>query len=842
MKIKKWIATGLSALMAGATLAGASLAATQLGSFPTFLGATTASGSALDSFVVVGADAKTSDVVGAVDLAARLAELSYTTQSIAGTTTTTGGVFDRDGISIGTASGGDALSVGATDYSNPFPSGANIKNFHWSGLQQGTYAWRSSSYDYHEQLWLGGIRMRHDYGTSGVNGTETMEVESGDIIYQYVFDKDLTGTGDSGSRNYTYPVNIQMMGKPFSIVGTDTDKAIILTGSIGTIDATKGVTYGDYTAYATLASNNAWVKVVVQDKSGTTVDTLVINKGDTKTSSASGLDVQVTDVRALQDGTVIGADIVLGPQGSTEKTYDTGADTTSTGSASDRFSGTTDWGIRVASSNFTNANRGKLVANSMIEVVYAPTSTQYIKAGGSIPLPNNYGSASFVGYDTSRFATVTVAPITGQSAYNSTGDLVGSNMNGLKISTVDENGNSLASILSTSNNAFDQAFILVAKNLGTGTNNNTYPVYFGFWDTANKRVKTADTNATIAAGAIGQSQSSAGTNPSSTKVVKQSGAVLGNPGSVNIITAGSGGTALVTSEYAWVMLNNTVDSNGLANYTAGNNVTYSYRLSYGGSGEKSDFRLNVTVSANYPWFIGNVTVGDPNNFNIMADFRNKTTWDATTNPELRMGTTAASSESQEVNVTTETTKNGVGKSSQDVVDDTGIIVLTPDGNGAGDVFKFKIPAKELAARVSVGKASGTTTTGGTTVNKVAPITSAVAKLDSEVGTAEKAKDLILVGGPCVNKLTAQALGKTYPACGASSGITPNTALIQVVDDAFAKGAQALIVAGWEADNTRLATSVLQQYDKYLKGVTASQVTVTGTVASPVVTPVTATTK
>ena len=82
MKIKKWIATGLSALMAGATIAGASLAATSLKDFPGFLGSTTSTTSALDAFVVVGMDAKTSDVVGAVDLAARLAELSYTVATV----------------------------------------------------------------------------------------------------------------------------------------------------------------------------------------------------------------------------------------------------------------------------------------------------------------------------------------------------------------------------------------------------------------------------------------------------------------------------------------------------------------------------------------------------------------------------------------------------------------------------------------------------------------------------------------------------------------------------------------------------------------------------------------
>lgn len=827
MQIKKWIATGLSALMAGATIAGAGLAATSLKDFPGFLASKTATTSALDAFVVVGADAKTSDVVGAVDLAARLAELSYSVVTTSGTTTVAGS-FDRDGISIGTASGGDALSVGGTDYSNAYPAGAVVKNFHWTGLKDSTFTWRSNSYDFSEQLALGGVAMRHDYGTTGINGSLTMVVESGDVIYQYVFDKELSGTGDDSNKNYTYPVNIDMLGKTFSIVGTNTDKAVILTGSVGTVDATKGVTYGDYTIYGTLGSNDKWVKVVVQDKAGATVDTLVINEGDTKTSSAAKLDVQVTDVRALADGTVVGADIVVGAQGSTEKTYDTSADTTSTGSSSDRFPGTTDWGIRVASSNFTNANRGKLAAASIIEVVYAPTSTQYIKAGGSFKLPNDYGEVKLVGFGTEKFTTVTIKPVTSQSAYNSTGDVVGSNMNGLEINAVDEKGNDITSILAANNNAYAKAYILFPKSFGPGTNNNTYPVYFGFYDTANKRIKTADTNATVASG-VGETATSTGTNPSSTRGVKMSGALVSGAVDVGLLAAGGGGTSLVTSEFAWVMLNRS----GNDPRNNGNNVTYSYRLSYGGSGEKSDWRLNFTVSTNHTWIIGNATAGDPNNFNVMFDFRNKTTWNTDTAPEFRLGGTTTTSESTEVNVTTETSKQNVGKSSQDVVDDNGLIIVSPDGNGASDTVKFKVGAKELTARVQVGKQTSTTT-GGETVNKVAAISSAVAKLDSEVGSAEKAKHLILVGGPCVNKLTAEALGKKYPACGASSGITTDTALIQAVDGAFATGKVALVIAGWEADNTRLATSVLQNYDKHLKDVIAGKVTVTGTVAAPVV--------
>ncbi|MBI4010157.1 MAG: S-layer protein [Candidatus Aenigmarchaeota archaeon] len=815
MKIKKWIATGLSALMAGSTIAAAGLAATSLKDFPGFLGATTATSSALDAFVVVGADAKTSDVVGAVDLAARLAELSYTVESVSGATPTGFNGIDKDGIRIGLAANGDDLSVGGTDYSNPLPAGATIKNFHWTGLKDSTYTWRSSTYDWSEQLWVGGAKIRHTTEQSGVNGTLTLEVESGDIRYQYVFDKTISGTGDGTTKNYTYPISIELLGKPFSIVGTDTDKIVMLVGATGTADATKGVTSGDYTVYATLGSNDKWAKVVLQDKAGTTVDTLVINEGDTKTSTVAKLDIKLLDSRALADGTVVGADLVVGPEGQTEKDYDTSADTTSTGTSSDRFSGETTWGIRAASggSNFTNANRGTVQSGSIIEVVYQPTSTQYLKAGESLKLPNNYGEVKLVGYGTEKLAKVTIEPVNSeQSVYNSTGDKIGEGK-GLKISSVDEKGTKLASILAANGNAYSEAYVLMGKQLGTGA--NPYPVYFGFWDTTNSRIKTADRNLSVGA--------STGANTYAYGITSFAGGLpLGTSGA---------NTSYVTSEFAAAMLN-TTDTDG--NGRNGDNVTYSYRLSYGGSGEKSDWRLNVTVSARYSSVIGNVTIGDPGNFNLELAFQNKTKWDTQTFPEIRLGGTAASAESTDVNSTQETSRiRGIGKQSKDVIDDNGLVVVTPDANSAGDKVQILVASRELTARMSVGKVGGEAPTVGTT-NKIAPITSAVAKLDTEVGSAEKAKNLVLVGGPCVNKLTAEALGKTYPACGASSGITQDTALIQAVDGAFATGKVALVVAGWESDNTRLATSVLQNYGAHLKAVTASKVTVTGTVSVPVV--------
>ncbi|MBU5688122.1 MAG: hypothetical protein KQA31_01790, partial [Candidatus Aenigmarchaeota archaeon] len=73
-----------------------------------------------------------------------------------------------------------------------------------------------------------------------------------------------------------------------------------------------------------------------------------------------------------------------------------------------------------------------------------------------------------------------------------------------------------------------------------------------------------------------------------------------------------------------------------------------------------------------------------------------------------------------------------------------------------------------------------------------------------------------VGGPAVNRLTAQAMGLSYPTYG-SSGLLPygeGEAYVKVYDGVFKPGQVVVVVAGWEAENTRMATSLLQQFDTF----------------------------
>ena len=156
----------------------------------------------------------------------------------------------------------------------------------------------------------------------------------------------------------------------------------------------------------------------------------------------------------------------------------------------------------------------------------------------------------------------------------------------------------------------------------------------------------------------------------------------------------------------------------------------------------------------------------------------------------------------------------------------GIIVNSIKSNGDGDTLKLSIPSKigtDFAVRTTISS-TGTTTATSTGTGSIASMP--VAKLDTEISNP-KDYNLILVGGQAVNKLTAQALGVTYPTYGGTAlGIAANQATLKLVENAFGGTNTALIVAGWEAADTRAASQVLKQYSDYKATLKGKQVIVT----------------
>ena len=156
----------------------------------------------------------------------------------------------------------------------------------------------------------------------------------------------------------------------------------------------------------------------------------------------------------------------------------------------------------------------------------------------------------------------------------------------------------------------------------------------------------------------------------------------------------------------------------------------------------------------------------------------------------------------------------IGNRDEDVLTDIGLVIKAPKSNAGSDKIVMEVPSVQVKGILTFGPYSGVAVTGET-VNKVVPITNAVAKLDTEISLPVD-KHLVLVGGPAVNRLSAQAMGLTYPTYGAS-GLLPfgsGEGYIKVFDGTLETGRVAVVVAGWEAGDTRNACSVLQKYTQF----------------------------
>ncbi|MEW6063547.1 MAG: hypothetical protein AB1571_04225 [Nanoarchaeota archaeon] len=128
----------------------------------------------------------------------------------------------------------------------------------------------------------------------------------------------------------------------------------------------------------------------------------------------------------------------------------------------------------------------------------------------------------------------------------------------------------------------------------------------------------------------------------------------------------------------------------------------------------------------------------------------------------------------------------------------GIIIVDPKSNGASDKVILKIPDDQVKANVVIKGVA--TTSGGSS-------TSSVATLNAQDVSDVKQYNAILVGGPCANPLTAQVMdaSKDWPAC--ASGYTTGEAIIELRNNG---DKMALIVAGYNADDTRRAGIVLRE--------------------------------
>ncbi|MBI5803333.1 hypothetical protein HY448_01465 [Candidatus Pacearchaeota archaeon] len=123
--------------------------------------------------------------------------------------------------------------------------------------------------------------------------------------------------------------------------------------------------------------------------------------------------------------------------------------------------------------------------------------------------------------------------------------------------------------------------------------------------------------------------------------------------------------------------------------------------------------------------------------------------------------------------------------------------------------EISYPESQVYAQIYIGEV-GSEVTAGTTSSSGATQLGNVLVMDTEVSSVQS-KNLIVVGGTCINSVAAEVLGGSY--CGAgftdATGVGSGQFLIQSVGDAYTTGKVALVVAGYEVADTVNAATYLR---------------------------------
>jgi len=349
MQIKRFVASSLAALMAGATFAGAALAATSVGGVLKTLGTQAAAGTPY--LVVVGDTAAASDVVGAIDVASALAQQVTKEVAVPGVT-----VFDVEGKVWNDVILGTPISAGELTKTNiPY-------------LIRDKFTFSGQDYYVTEKIVLPtGLKVNPD--DVKFNGTLYLDSLNG-LEYKYVFNTELNFTTLGVS--YDRPLEIKILGNAYYLLSVDKTSITIMSGNVGIADATTPVEFGNYKVYVVDGASNDWAKIQIKDASGNVINTLIMTQGEEK-DTGLGFKIKLLRVYTSTITNTATAKLLVGSE--LEKTI----------SKDDEF--VKDWKWDISISEYNDIKPGDYIG-----VKYQPENADnaYVKIGGKLVAPNGY--------------------------------------------------------------------------------------------------------------------------------------------------------------------------------------------------------------------------------------------------------------------------------------------------------------------------------------------------------------------------------------------------------------------------------------------------------------------
>jgi hypothetical protein len=139
----------------------------------------------------------------------------------------------------------------------------------------------------------------------------------------------------------------------------------------------------------------------------------------------------------------------------------------------------------------------------------------------------------------------------------------------------------------------------------------------------------------------------------------------------------------------------------------------------------------------------------------------------------------------------------------------GTIITTDNSDSDQASAEISYPDEQLYAQIYMGEENSAVVAGTSGTTSSTPL-GEVLVMDSEVSSVSS-KNLIIVGGSCINSAAATVLGGAY--CGAAfttkTGVGSGQYLIQGFNGAYTAGKLALVVAGYDAADTVNAATYLK---------------------------------
>ncbi len=778
--IKKVAAISTGVAMLGATMTGA-MAATTLADYPApFVGANGVPDSSM--LVVIGSKSQPSDNLGASDIVGGLQYAAKTSVSTSGSVTVAGGATAdiplRMNIRGGDGVAGTAQTVGST----VIGLDGELEDDDISTLQDTEITFQSADYDVREAVVLGflnNISVQTSISSSDDDYQTDVRMEIGrySIGYYYLFDEAINISKATASK----PLELKFLGKSLKITSTDTtDSHTKFTAYVGDeyfMDVGDSVVVEGKTISLT---NVGSTDSIVVDVDGVSC---IISTGSTETCNG----IEVTNDEAFYTSIAKeqnSASLVIGKE--SQQTFKDGdayvgedsespnwkwdIDGLSNNQASDLFNNETGMGTEVDSNGLATPRLG-----AINYVLKDTASRDALTVGECLELPNNYVSICLdsLTVPDDDYMTVTVEVLT-STDLSEAGYGRGSNEATLHIQS-------------------SQAEGLVVKQSAGGGNG---------WHTTNASstadIKTdniwlwrgnATTVDTPAAGGVGD-----------TDMVEIYYEDTGN----KIQFAGN-----VTQVSDLGVLNETWI--GYINFkdTKGDDI----KIYYG-----QDSSLNTTANLTFAPYVATELPYTDDNITIRTGFNVATGGAAFDSIGDDKG--GGTAEGDDILWGNDAATLEKGSKDEDHRSIYGIIIRNPTSNSASDKEVLEIPGSNVKANVLVkGTSVSTVSSGGS--YKINPLPSNINVLDSEV-SAPSSHNLILVGGPAVNTLTAQFLAMT--ADDFRTTYKAGEAVLKVVENG---GNVALVVAGYNADDTRRATKVLQNYGSFTLTGTEAKVTGSG---------------